>query len=163
MTTKNDTKVKTFPGHEGKDQPEITARVQPLGAKKGRRLLVKLSRIIAPALGAMVGSGAVVDLGAARLERMATLLSSHMHEDDVDDLLAQMLPQTHLKKNAESDFVQATEAIFDIVFVNRYMDQFKFLAFCLEVNYSDFLDEIKASGAAAAFLKPEEASPSPRV
>ena len=154
MTVASETQDKTF--------GEITARVEPLGAKKGRRLLVKLSRIVAPALGALVGSGSAVDLGPAKLERMATLLATHMHEDDVDALLTTMIPQTRFKKDESSDFVAGTEAIFDLLFAGRYMDQLRFLAFCLEVNYAGFLDEIKESGAVAAFLAPDAPSPSLR-
>lgn len=124
----------------------VTYHVAQFGAKKGRQVMVVLSRVLGPALGGAAssqGKGAEATLGMA-LERASSALT----EADFDrlcDTFAEFTTFTREVK-ASNGTVTATKVPlapeFDTHFRGRYMAMCEWFAFCVRVNFADFLGGI---------------------
>lgn len=128
-----------------------TYTVFPLTAIPGRRAFVRLAKALGPALGvaATVKEGDETGMVNAFARLMGAL-----SEDDVDyfcDLFAQSTT-VRMGKDEPKLF-----DIFDIHFAGRYMEMFRWLAFCVGVNYGDFFAGLrKAKAESAAQNTPQD-------
>ncbi len=124
---------------------EIDYQVTQLPAPKGRRLLVRLYKILGPTLGSALkalpeGKGSGLSLGnleTSSIGEALVTLADVISEDELDyfcDVLAETTqfskePGRWLPLKADQDFHWS----------GRYGRMFQWLVFALEVNYSDFL------------------------
>ncbi len=137
--------------------------VQQFGAKQGRRILVKVFKLLGPALGEAAGA----DKGQTDGATISALLRSASESVDVDlfdevcDAFAQCT-RVHLddKRAPKLD----DDDNFDQVFAGNYAEMFQWLAFAFEVNYGSFLGAslaqlARASGASETKDVPPTESP----
>lgn len=111
---------------KSKEIDEHTYTVSPLGAFPAQRLLVRIGKIIAPLAGGFKGLDQEMDLGPAigRLFEVAT-------PDEIEFIIKE------LAKNSQVDG-KLLSTVFDIHFRGKLLTMYKWAAFALEVNYSDF-------------------------
>lgn len=102
--------------------------VHPLGALKGRKLLVKLIRVMGPALG-------------SDPEKALDALDAGVFEEVCDTF-------------ADSSFVTLpsgkapkVKEVFDLHFAQKYGEMIQWILFSLEVNYGGFFAELGAIGS----------------
>jgi hypothetical protein len=110
-------------------------KIEKLGAKKGKTVIVGLSRVIGPALEA-----------TDKVAKLAELLT----DAQLDTLCDVFAAQTAFspESNPEAEFLLKNE--FDRHFSGRYGSMVLWLKACLEANYGNFLQEL---GVEAGSLK----------
>lgn len=135
-----------------------TYTVRQLGASEGRKMLVRLVKILGPVLATLLssapdkskappklgwslGSTKVEDLGKA-LEVLAT----RAQEADLEYLCSTLGMATTVGLGGGKEIPLTLEAQ-ELHFAGAYGDMFKWLAFALEHNYSDFFAKPSASAA----------------
>lgn len=119
-------------------------KVTQLPATKGSMVFVRLIRAFGPTLAALSGEGFNL---AAALETLK--------ENDIEALCKEFRKYSYV-----NDKYLDLNEVFDFHFAGKYLEMFQWLLFCLEVNYADFLDAIKAK-AAGAMAKAVETHKSP--
>ena len=144
----------------------FTYEVTQLGAIEGRRLLVKLSKVLLPALGALVkgadGNIADVDLSKIDLAGAAEALATAMDPDEFDRIVDQLAGTTEVWGPGFGDLGGNLPRAFDEHFSARYASMLKWLAFALKVNFSDFFDgKGSVAGLVAGLRSPVAPSASP--
>lgn len=128
--------------------------VAQLGAREGRRILVKLTRLFGPALGRLVAGGP--QTGEAISEAIAEF-SAGATEADLEDLCRTFGQSTELEVEGKPLLLDID--MQELHFAGRYAAMFSWLAFCLKVNYSDFFDSLGAAqGKLAARLQGQKES-----
>jgi hypothetical protein len=132
---------------QSKEIDEHNYLVRPLGAFPAQRLLVRIGKIVAPMAGGFKGLDSEMDLGPAisRFFEAAT-------PDEVEGIIKE------LAKNTEVDG-KALSPVFDIHFRGKLLSMYKWAAFALEVNYSDFFGGL---GGLASVVEMAKASLSKR-
>lgn len=105
-----------------------TYEVTQLGAVAGQKVFVRVLKVLGPAIGA---------------KDMAALLGG-IQESDVQALVDAFIPMTHI-----AGVGQLNARTFDDHFAGAYRELFDWLAFCVEVNFGDFLSA-PPSGLAAS-------------
>lgn len=122
----------------------FTYEVTQLGATDGQRLLVKLSKILLPAVGALVkGSDAKIadmDLASVDIDSAAKALAASLSPDEFDAIAASMSASTEIWGPGFGDAGAPMPRHFDEHFAGRYVAMLKWLAFALKVNFADFFD-----------------------
>lgn len=119
-----------------------TFEVSQLDVKVSRAVFVRLGRVLGPALAEFGKVGDVKSLldvdHSVAFGAISKLLMNASEED------LEFFCQTFMKK---SKFIppEGTGLIglVDLAFTGRLLTMFKWLAFAIEVNYSDFLDVFK--------------------
>jgi hypothetical protein len=148
-----ETKTKTIGGH--------TYQVTQLGALKARRLQVVLLRALGPAMAALVKSDGTED----GLAKGLAALAQSAREDDLDTLcdvfagVTKVLIQTQTA-NGPGTLPMDLAPIFDQHFAGRTLAMDQWLAFSIQVSFSDFFDA-SAGGLAGLFRRAPSASTSP--
>lgn len=114
--------------------------VAQLGSSEGRRILVKLTRLLGPALGRLVGGeGRPSD---AVSEAIAEF-SAGANEDDLEDLCRTFGQSTELDVDGKPMLLNLD--MQELHFAGRYGAMFQWLGFCLRVNYADFFVSVEAA------------------
>jgi hypothetical protein len=114
-------------------------RVTQLGFATSRKLLVRITKSLGPALALFMGAGKISakDFGEA-LEGV----------DDAElEHLSAVLEDVIQFGNGAGKWPQLDKANREIVFSGRILTFFKVLGFALEVQYADFFDALKARSA----------------
>jgi hypothetical protein len=135
---------------------EYTYRVTMLGARESGRVFFRLCNMFAPifdgldiktAKGSVKASEELIPAVFAGMSRgMANLKDA-----DYDFLINAFAKTTEVEYPPERDAlgnvrdrVPRLDKVFDEHFAGHFEDQMKWLLFCVEANYSSFLDVIKA-------------------
>jgi hypothetical protein len=147
-----------------------TYKVRQLGASEGRKMLVRLVKVLGPVLAALLRATKGQKLPPAKVEETpeptapeATeapaeapleVFCSRLSEVDLDYLVSTLGPCTEVI--LPDGRVQAlTLDVQEMHFAGSYGEMFKWLGFALEVNYSDFFG--KSSAVVEALTRMEKA------
>ena len=125
-------------------------RVTQLPAKKGRALLVRLTKLLGPGLAAAFG-----DLGRDKASTAEAAIASgigqglyelaeRLSESEVGSILDELAVFTTVVLDAERE--PRLSDVFDDHFAGRYDEMLLWAGFCLEVNYASFFDGSGGSG-----------------
>jgi len=136
--------------------------VTQFGAKVGRTVLFRLTKILGPALGGLVKGG----FSGAAIGTAIQAFAETAREDDFAYLCDQFAASTTVKKPITATGAKEIKVdlakVFDEHFRGHYGDMVLWLAFAVEVNFASFFPEI-SSGApeiAARFVAGEAAEKS---
>lgn len=122
-------------------------RTTMFGALRGSKLLLKISRIVAPAVGRAVG---VVDLDMALSADVGTGMSTLFEAADPDTVMSivkEFVEKSELRKE-DGNWI-TLEQVFDDHFAGRYTQMVLFVKGAFEVNYGDFSGALRAMIAQA--------------
>jgi hypothetical protein len=143
---------------------DYTYQVTQLGARQGRRVLVTLFRAIGPAMAdlAKAGKGGAEESLAAALGGLARSVTA----DDLDGLCEAFAASTKVLLPTQTvagagTLPQDLSPIFDTHFRGRYSSMIGWLAFAIQVNYSDFFDAA-GEGLGGLLRRAPSESPSPK-
>lgn len=139
---------------------EHTYRVTQLTALKARALFARLVRFVGPAAATVVGAGRKVSLG--ELGSILGDLSERVTDDELGWFCDRLGECSYIVGDGGRT-QQLERAIIDIHFAGALLDMFKWMAFALEVNFADFLSELKRTQAAASMAQGKPESKSPQV
>ncbi len=135
---------------------EITFKVIPLGFKQSRKAFVRLAKAAGPALGkadSIASLKAGKDIGAV-LEGLVDSVS----DNDLEWFASVFGKTTRYSTDGEK-WPFMTEANQETMFSGRLILFFRWLRFCLEVNYSDFLELLRSVETDAGSPGTKEESP----
>ena len=149
-------KEKTIDGHDFK--------YHPLMATPARELLDKLIRMFGPSIAA-----AVEGLDSAEIDvnmNVTSILGSAMGSvgGSVRELSEALQPAFHHKlvedlgshtqwRNEEGNYVPLKKELREVLFATNLLTEFKWLAFCLEVQFSDFFGLFQTLAGQAVALR----------
>lgn len=120
-------------------------KVTPLGAGRGARLLVKIAKAVGPALGKQLSAGKLTldsDIGPGLTE-----LCERLDPDMLDELCKEFADTTTVE-TSPGKWPQLKDS-FDLHFSANYLAMFKWLAFCLRVNYGPLAGLVQTVARAA--------------
>lgn len=131
-------------------------RVTMFGAKKGQALLLRVTRVIAPALGRMADgatpiAGDIDVLVGAAIDKLCDGLSEAM----LSEVTAAFEEKTEF--SVDGDKWVPLRGKYDDHFAGRYSQMTEWLKGCFEVNYADFFGVFR--GLATAFLASKTKDP----
>lgn len=129
-------------------------RVELLGFREGRRVFVKLANILGPSLSRLeLGKGP-----AAGTEALGALFGA-LQDEDLGYFEGVFSPRTTLRLPSGKEPLLRDAIELGHFDGKRFADFFKWLAFCFEANYADFLGEmmplLKNGGVQGKSAKPE--------
>lgn len=130
---------------------DYTYRVTQLGARESGRVFFRLCNIFAPIFDGLDIKGSK-DLEAAALGGISRALKT-IKAEDFEFLVTAFGKSTEVETSPE--VWPRIDKVYEEHFAGRFGDQFRWVAFCINVNYASFLGDIKA--------KLEEKSPSPTL
>lgn len=121
--------------------------VTPLPASKGWRLLVAIGKLVGAPLGTAAGSagpGGLMDarVGGEALGRGLAALADRIDEEQIADLTRRLLETAQVRQPSG---LVGVNAVFDVLFMGRYMLLLEVLMFALEVNFDVPLAALIAS------------------
>lgn len=134
---------------------QYTYDVRQLPATPAYLMLLDLAKMVTPSAAAgvasIVGSGGIAKAVDAELDGgflMAAVegLVDRLDNDKVQSIIQQLAAHTAVV--AGDKYVELSPQ-FEVHFAGRLGDMFRWLAFALEVNFSDFLPGLKARAKAA--------------
>lgn len=146
----------------------IEYEVRQLTVPVGRRLLMKLFKTLGPAVGAALtglpeDGGKDVGIGDMKTKALGDaigVLAETLTEEDFDHVCHVFTDTTQFSRESGKWLPLKIEQ--DLHWAGRYMDMMTWLAFCLEVNYADFLGgQTGLAGFASAMQMNTSKSPSP--
>jgi len=121
-----------------------------LGSKDGRRLLVRLYKLLGPAAAEFLagledkdggkGGAQIRNLGDVKTDAIAdavTELAARITEDELDHVVDTLAKKTRVSQNGTSGWQPLVEQS-EMIWAGNYTEMFKWLAFALGVNYSGF-------------------------
>jgi hypothetical protein len=130
-----------FFAQEDKQIGPYTYKVTQLDAIQGIEVLTRFINIVGPAL----ASADEKDAGASVAKALAGL-STKLTADDVKYFVGKFSKLTSVSGgDLKVGHEPQLDAIFSAHFAGRYLDMFKWLAFCFEVNFRSFFSEGGAS------------------
>jgi hypothetical protein len=121
-------------------------RVTQLTALKARALFVRLVKMVGPMVAALLGSGnarGFLEMEGKELGPMIVNFCERISDEELDFFCSVLGEQSQIV-NERGEGAIMTRNIIDVEFAGRLMDLFKWLAFALEVNFTDFLSAAKA-------------------
>lgn len=138
----------------------VTYRVGPLTAAVGRKLLVELKSLLGPTLAEIVRGAGSLDLSEKSLLDMdlgpvANAIAAFAEDvtpEKYEYIVTTLASQSQYSEDGGKfiPFKMNTEH-----FRGRYLSEIKWLAFALEVNYSDFLSVLNPTTNALSALVAE--------
>ena len=150
-------------------------RAKQLKVRKANRVLERILKIVGEPIGALadnVGTGEdgvevalIGDLKRGALSEAAEKLVKSLSGDDINWLVEELRTSLEyqtpdLRESDENKFVPMTGDIWDDEFAGLLMDQFKVIAWVLELNYGSFFEGVGGiAGVAHRFVTPAK-SPS---
>ena len=125
---------------EEKQIGDHTFKISQLGSREGRRILVRLIKLLGPALGEIVESRGNIEqaIGAGLSD-----LARNITNDDLTDLCQTFGNSTEVI--IEGKPVRLSIDFQEIFFAGRYGAMMKWLKACLEVNFADFTELLGAT------------------
>lgn len=153
------------------DKKEIdgyTYEVTQLGNKKGRRLMVRLFKLVGPAaaefLAALGGKDgkdmkSIGDLSTESLANAVADFADRITEDELDHIVETLAAKTRVNQAGGGAMADLSSDVQDQLWAGSNTTMFKWLAFALEHNYRDFFGGLGSLGA--LFSRAEAGSPSP--
>lgn len=125
---------------------EVEYEVRQLDALKGRKVFIRLAKMLAPLLNAKGDGDMFARLGAA--------LAS-VDEADFEYLCETFAPTTSMLTVDEQGRTRRPELskVFAIHFAGQYDAMLEWLYFCLEVNFGSFIERLRSRADAS----PEQA------
>lgn len=112
--------------------------ITQLGARDGRRMLVRLTNILGPALGNLIKDGGGSSDGVAHA---IMSLSSHISEDDVDYVCKTFGKHTEWRNGSQTITLDDDQQ--DLHFAGRYDSMVRWISECLRINFSPFFDMLR--------------------
>jgi hypothetical protein len=119
-----------------KDIDGITFTIQQLGAKDGRRVLTRITKV--------VGSGFAGDSFAAAVQALT--------DADVDFLCDTFAANTTYSEDGGQHTYELAK-LFDEIFADKYGTMLRWLWACLEVSFGSFLGELGITPGVVSELK----------
>lgn len=123
--------------------------VTQMTARQALKMQAKLLKLLGPCIAELIG--AVGKMEDAGLARAVMALAANLDEKTFDGLMFELLQ--HVRK----DGVELTEGNINLEFAGALNTMYKVIAFVLEANYADFLEEggiIQSLISAAKTAKP---------
>jgi hypothetical protein len=136
---------------------EHTYRVTQLTALKSRELFSRLVRLLGPGVAAMVSAGQ--GISRSQISQMLGEISQRVTDDELDHFCRVLGSSSQIV--AAGNAVTLDKEVIDVHFAGQLFNLFKWLAFALEVNYSDFLSVFARMQAAVSAAAAKSPSPSP--
>ncbi len=133
---------------ETKTIDDLNFETTQLAVKDARAVLIRLTRVMGPALAALAGDGAAKlgDLDHMTVANALAKFTSALSEDDLEYFCDKFGRASKVEVGPNMIVVAGAG---EQVFRGKLATMFKWLWFCIEVNYSDF---ISGAGAALAPL-----------
>lgn len=118
----------------------VTFCVTPLGYGKARKAFVRLTKAVGPAL----ASGAGVKPEDMDVQAILGALVDNVDDSDLEWFAEAFGTATKFSTDGDKfPFLRGPER--EVLFTGRLLLFFQWLAFALEVNFSDFLDFLKSA------------------
>lgn len=125
---------------------DCTYRVRQLPAIQGRKVLVRLMKMFGPALESIGKNTDVGSMLASALENL---------DEEVFDSLCDTFAKHTEFELANGNYVGLGEpGMFDQHFTGKYGPMIQWLAFCVQVNFADFLGVLSGAVKKSAPLVP---------
>ena len=129
-------------------------KVLPFPAMEAIKLKTKILKLIAPALGKILGDNNVdkeflqKQIGGTALANAFTEMLDSLSGQDFENLVLEILRNTSVSFTVDGKqrVFNIDKTNFDIVFEGKLVDVYKVIWFVLETNYSDFFTLIKGKG-----------------
>lgn len=117
----------------------IVFEVSPLGFKQGRKAFVRLSKAVGPALAA---AKSLEDLKGSNVTAMLEKLVREIDDEDLEWFSDVFGKVTRFSREGDK-WPFLTDSNRELLFQGRIMLFLKWLAFSLEVQFSDFYSQLK--------------------
>jgi hypothetical protein len=128
-------------------------RVTQLPGIKGRKVLVRLYKILGPALAALIDDTvqkpaqtitqySADDVELSSVSAALSVLAVKLREDDLEYLCEQLAACTLVNIEDTDKWVPLSKDLQNVVFAGAYKEMFLWLGFALEVNYGGFFDGV---------------------
>lgn len=141
---------------KSKDIGSCKYTVTMLGAIKGREVLTKLAKLIAPALEGMDGK----EFTEASMARMLGKLLKELNTNDISYFCEAFTENTEvLLPDGKAPYLHH---IFDEHFAGKYLEMTKWLIFCIEVNFGNFFVEALRSASQKSAVSPASKESEPQ-
>jgi hypothetical protein len=129
--------------------------VRMLGASKGREVITYLIKNAGPVVGALVEEANLSrkTIDTKDLSRALQELGGRLGKDDLT-MLCRTFGECTQVGTDQGGMIPLTLDKQELHFAGEYMEMMKWLGFCLELNFSDFLGELRRMIDAAS--APEE-------
>lgn len=124
----------------------VTYEVTPLPFGVGKRELIRFIKLASPVISAAFEKQDSRAMAASIFGVVPDVLT----DEDVDHFRNTFGPYSQFQQGAE--WLKLTTAQQDLHFAGRYMSFMKWLAFCFEVNFSDFFAGIRDGAGVGAVL-----------
>lgn len=147
-------------GVEDRQIGDRTFRVLQLPALKARALFARLVQFLGPAVAGAVSSGNMSALLNMDVGALVGTLSEKFTEEELSYFGKVLGGCTQLVGDNGNTAV-LDEKLQDVVFAGNILQMFKWMGFALEVQFSDFLSELKRIQAVALAAKEKSAQKSP--
>lgn len=137
---------------------EHTYRVTQLTALKSRALFARLVRFVGPAAAAALGGGR--RLSQLNVGELVSDIAGRVSDEELGYFCDVLGSCTEIV-GSNGALVRLDRNVIDFHFAGHLLDMFTWMAFALEVNYSDFLSAWKRTPGAASMAPVSGPSPSP--
>lgn len=129
---------------------ENTYVVRMFGAKKGRAVLFRLSKMLGPAMAGLLNGG----FTGQGISSMLQSFAESAKEEDFDYLCDSFADVTKVRRKVASgdEITLDLPKVFDDHFRGHYGEMIKWLGFAIKVNYESFLPEMASDGGTLAGL-----------
>lgn len=127
---------------EKKTIDDLEFEVSQLPVKDARAVLVRLTRVLGPALAAFAKDGAknLGDIDHMTVANALSQLATTVGEEDLEYLCEKFGKVSKVKVG---NLMVSVDKAGDTVFSGRLTTMFKWIWFCIEVGYSDFLGGLR--------------------
>lgn len=138
---------------------EHTYRVTQLTTLKARALFARLVQFLGPGVATAISSGNVSSILNMDIGALVGSLADKFTDNELAYFCTQLGSCSEIVVDGKTQTL--TNAIIDVHFAGHLLDMFKWMAFALEVQFSDFLSEWKRIQAAALEAKAKSVQNSP--
>jgi hypothetical protein len=139
---------------------DCTYKVTLLSAGEGLPVNALLLRVLGPAVATLAGelpdARSLADMPWAALAKAFNSAIYNLDAKDLRTLVDAFAPKTWVKLPDGKEPLLSD--VFDLHFAGKYVRMYRWLAFCLECNFADFLDTLPAN-----VLRPKAPEPSPSL
>jgi hypothetical protein len=140
--------------------------VTQLPSGRGRKLLLRLVRIVGPAVGELLkggeaGTATLASVSAEGLSAAVGELAARLGEDDFEYAVKELASST--KVRVDGGGLVPLASVLDLHFAGAYGEMLSWLAFALEVNFRSFFSGLGSLVAPTLGAKAKSQSPSPQA
>ena len=118
---------------ESKEIEGSVYHVRVLGATEGRKLLVRLMRVLGPALGEFLVNRKGEALADSDVLPAIAILGQRLTEEDLEYVVAKFAETTEVEKEGKKIVLSKIQ---ELHFAGNYLAMFKWLWFCLQTNFT---------------------------